>query len=263
MSDTPESSDDTPTMRGPIAWMADNSVAANLLMAVLLVGGLVMAFRVKQEVFPTVELDVVTVQVPYPGASPEEVEQGVVMPVEEAVREVEGVDEISSVSNEGVGSVQVELLTSTNPQRALNDVKSAVDRVTSFPEDAEEPEISLVSNRQQVVSIIIYGDVDRHTLKELGERARDDLLADDRISVVDLTGLPPPEISIEIPQENLRRYNLTMPQVARIVRNASIDLPGGASRPMEARCWCGRPNVANSARSSTTSRFAPPPTGRE
>jgi multidrug efflux pump subunit AcrB len=228
MSDTPESSDDTPTMRGPIAWMADNSVAANLLMAVLLVGGLVMAFRVKQEVFPTVELDVVTVQVPYPGASPEEVEQGVVMPVEEAVREVEGVDEISSVSNEGVGSVQVELLTSTNPQRALNDVKSAVDRITSFPEDAEEPEISLVSNRQQVVSIIIYGDVDRHTLKELGERARDDLLADDRISVVDLTGLPPPEISIEIPQENLRRYDLTMPQVARIVRNASIDLPGGS-----------------------------------
>ena len=223
-------SDDERKVWGPIAWMADNSVAANLLMLIFIVGGLLMTAQLKQEVFPEVTLDVVTVAVPYPGASPEEVEQGVVLAVEEAVREVEGIDEVRSSAAEGVGTVSAELLTGTNAQQALNDIKSSVDRITSFPEDAEDPEVSLASNRRQVVTIVIHGNVDRHTLKRLADSAENELLLNPQISVVNVSGLPPPEISIEVPQENLRRYGLTLPQVSQRVAASSVELPAGSVR---------------------------------
>jgi len=213
---------------GPIAWFADNSVAANLLMIILLAGGVIMAPQIKQEVFPEVSLDVVIVQVPYPGAGPEEVEQGVVLAVEEAVREVEGVDEIRSTSVEGRGVVEVELLSGNDSQEALNDVKSAVDRITSFPEDAEDPEVSLATNRRQVATVVIHGDVDRHTLKRLGEDARNELLAHQEVSVVELAGLPPPEIGIEVEQETLRRYGLSLPQLGARIAESSVELPAGS-----------------------------------
>lgn len=226
MSD-PSSSNESENIWGPVAWMTENSVAANLLMLILLGGGLVMAPQIKQEVFPEVSLDIVVVSIPYPGASPEEVEQGVVLAVEEAVREVDGVDEVSSTAAEGMGAVQVELLSGADTQRALNDVKSAVDRITSFPADAEDPEISIATNRQQVVTVAIHGDLDRHTLKQLGENARKRLLANDEISVVEVTGLPDPEISIEIPQRQLRRYGLTLPEISSRIAASSVELPAG------------------------------------
>ena len=217
-------------MTGPIAWMAKNSVAANLIMLILMIGGVLMAPQIKQEVFPEVSLDTVVITVPYPGASPEEVEQGIVLATESAVRGIEGVDEIRATAAEGAATVAAELSSGTDAQRALNDIKSAVDRITSFPQDAEDPQISLATNRRQVVTVIIHGDVDRHTLKMLGEEARNDLLTRPSISLIEISGLPAPEISIEVPQEKLRKYNLTLPQVANIVRNASIDLPGGSVR---------------------------------
>ncbi len=215
---------------GPIAWMADNSVAANLLMAVFIVGGILMAPSIKQEVFPEVTLDIVTTQITYPGAGPEEVEQGVVLPVEEAVREVEGIKEVRSTASEGMGTVSAELLTGADEQQVLGDIKSAVDRITAFPEDAEDPVTSLASNRRQVATVVIHGDVDRHTLKQLAESARDELLLDENISVVSVGGLPPPEISIEVSQENLRRYGLTLPQLADTIAASSVELPAGSLR---------------------------------
>ncbi len=119
--------------QGPLAWMTKNSVAANLLMLVFIVGGLLTLPSIKQEVFPEFELDLVLVSVPYPGASPSEVEQGVLLAVEEAVRAVDGVKEVRSTASEGAGTVVIELLLGTNSDRALADVKSAVDRITSFP----------------------------------------------------------------------------------------------------------------------------------
>ncbi|MFB6263336.1 MAG: efflux RND transporter permease subunit, partial [Bradymonadaceae bacterium] len=207
MIDNPETSE--VDRSGPLASLADNSVAANLLMAIFLVGGFLMAGRVKQEVFPEVNLDVVTVRVPYPGASPEEVEQGVVLAVEESIRGIEQIDEIRSTSSEGVGTVQAELQMGSNANEALNDIKSAVDRITSFPESAEDPVVSLASNRRGVLSVVISGDVPRQTLKRLGERTRRKLLSNKTISVVEVAGLPPPQIDIEIPQEELRRYGLS------------------------------------------------------
>ncbi len=217
-------------MSGPLAWAAKNSVFANLLMVIFIVGGLLMATQVKQEVFPEVDLDIVTVQVPYPGAGPEEVEQGVILAVEEAIRGVDGIKEIRATAAEGIGVVSAELMLDTDNQTALNDIKSEVDRITSFPEDAERPVISLASNRREVLSIVLHGDIGEQKLHQIAERIRSDLLSRENISLIEITGIPDPEISIEVPQENLRRFNLTLPQVADAVREASVELPGGAVR---------------------------------
>jgi len=213
--------------RGILAWMANNSVAANLLMFVFVVGGLMLSSRIKQEVFPEVDLDMVSISIVYPGAGPAEVEQGVVLAVEEVVRGVDGVKKVRSTSREGVGSVTAELLTGSEPNEVLNDIKSAVDRVTSLPTDAERPVISLLTNRQQVISLVIHGDKSEKELRALGEQMRDELLGDQRITVVELGGVRAPEISIEVPQDNLRRYNMSLAQVAAAVSQASVELPGG------------------------------------
>lgn len=227
-SEEPRHHEPSASRRGPLAWMATNSVASNLLMLVLMIGGLVMMSRVKQEVFPEVELDTVIVNVVYPGASPAEVEQGVVLAVEEAVRGLEGVKDVRSTATEGVSVVAIELLLGTDPDRALADVKSAVDRITSFPEDIERPIISLASSRRQVVSLVLYGDADEHSLRRLGNRARDELLDDPHITYVDVTGIRPLEIGVEVPQEKLRAYHLTLDQIAQRIRMASVEVPAGA-----------------------------------
>ena len=214
--------------RGVIAWAAKNSVAANVLMLILIVGGIVtLASGIKQEVFPEVELDVVSISVIYPGASPAEVEQAVVLAVEEAVRGIDGVKKVTSSAMEGRASTLVELLLNTDKDRALNDVKSAIDRITSFPEDVERPTVSLLSNRQQVISIVLYGDVDESTLRSVAENSRRTLLQDPRITYVELSGIRPLEISIEVPQAELRKHGLTIDEVAARVRAASVELPGG------------------------------------
>ena len=213
---------------GPIAWMAAHPVAANLLMVVLVIGGILFALGAKREVMPEVEMDMVTVMVAYPGASPQEVEEGVVLAIEEEISSLDGIKKLSSVSVEHVGTVMAQLLESANADRTYNDIKSAVDRITSFPQDAERPIISLVTSRRQVLSLLVHGDVDRKTLDRLAEEIRSELLSDERVTLVEKTGIPPPEISVEVPSDNLRRYGLTLPQVSAAVRAASIDLPGGS-----------------------------------
>lgn len=213
---------------GPIAWMAANHVAANLLMLVFLLGGLVFALNVKQEVFPRMELDTITIEVPFPGATPKEVEEGVVLAIEESIRDIEEVEELRSTAVEGRGVVVAELFAGANVMAALNDVKSAVDRITSFPAEAEEPIIAPASTRQQVIALILHGALDTQTLKNLAEQARDELLDRPEISLVELAAIPPPEISIEIRQEDLRRYGMTLPEVAGLVDRGSIQLGAGA-----------------------------------
>ena len=214
--------------KGPIAWMASNPVAANLLMFVLVVGGILFGLSIKREVFPEIDMDMVTVVVAYPGASPQEVEEGVVLAIEDEISSLDGIKKINSTSVEGVGTVLAELLNSANADRTLNDIKSAVDRITSFPQDAERPVISLVTNRRQVLSLLVHGNVDLKSLDRLAEELRAELLSDERITLVEKAGIPPPEISVEVPSENLRRYGLTLPQISAAVRAASIDLPGGS-----------------------------------
>jgi multidrug efflux pump subunit AcrB len=217
-------------MNLPVRWMAHNHVAANLLMLVFIVGGIILAPKVQQEVFPEIALDRVTISVPYPGAGPEEVEEGILLKIEENLTGVDGIKEVRSTAAEGLGTVIVEIREGLDPDKVLQDIKSEVDRITTFPLDAEEPVISKLLNRREVISVVVYGELPERSLRERAEAVRDELLTHPQITQVDLGGLRPYEISIEIPEANLRRYNLTLDQVAQRVRRASLDLPAGSIR---------------------------------
>lgn len=214
-------------MKKAIPWMAQNHVAANLLMMVFILGGLVMGFSIKQEVFPEISLDRIRISVDYPGAGPEEVEEGILLKIEENILGVDGIKEIKSIAAEGLGVVTAELMAGEDADRVLQDIKTEVDRITTFPRDAEEPVITSVLARYGVISIAVYGEVPEQALREHAETIRDELLEMPQITQVDLEGVRPYEISIEIPEENLRQYNITLDQVADRVRRASLDLPGG------------------------------------
>ncbi|HWB80861.1 MAG TPA: efflux RND transporter permease subunit, partial [Nannocystaceae bacterium] len=217
-----------PSGGGMLAWFVKNPVAANLLALFLLLGGVLVGRGVKQEVFPDFKLDVIAVRVPYPGASPSEVESGIVLAIEEAVRSIDGVDRVTAVASEGAAGVYVFLELGTDRQAALGDVKNAVDRLTSLPEEAERPVVSLVNNRFEVLSFVIHGHQDQRTLRDLAERARDQLLADPEITTVDILGAPAREIGIEVPSAELRSFGLTLEQIAARVSATALELPGGS-----------------------------------
>jgi multidrug efflux pump subunit AcrB len=208
--------------------MAGHSVTANLLMLVLLLGGLFWSTRIKQEVFPDFELDMVTITVPYPGASPQEVERGILLSIEEAVQGLEGIEKVTSRAREGSGTVTVEMVEGGDIQRLAQEIKSEVDRITSFPEEAEDPRVTIVARKRYVVSLAVYGDQSERVLREYAEVVRDRLLQSPRITQADLTGVRDYEISVEIAQDTLRQYGLTLDDVARRIRRAAVELPGGA-----------------------------------
>ena len=230
MSATGPASSRPAWLAGPLAWMAANPVAANLLMLVLLIGGWIIGSGVKQEVFPEFDADIVTIDIAYPGASPEEVEQGVILAVEDAVRSIDGVKTVESSSYEGAGVVIAEIVTGSNANKITSDIKNAVDRITSFPEDAERPITSLIAIKAKVISLILHGETDLATLRELAERARTDLLNRNDITEVVLTNAPPREISIEVPSSALHAYGLSLPEIADRIQAYAVELPGGAIR---------------------------------
>jgi multidrug efflux pump subunit AcrB len=213
---------------GAIGWMVGHSVTANILMAVLLVGGLIFSQKIKKEVFPDFELDMVNITVPYPGASPEEIERGILLAIEEAIVDLEGIKKVTSTADEGVARVTAEIHEGEDIQAIGQDIKNEVDRITSFPEEAEEPQVVIAKRKRFVVSLALYGNESERVLRELAEMVRDRFLQDPAITQVELVGVRPLEISIEIPQNNLRSYNLTLGEVAQRIREASVELPGGA-----------------------------------
>ena len=225
---TPDNSSPETTRRGPIAWMAGRSVTANLLMLVLLIGGLIMGQNIRKDVFPDFELDLVTISLNYPGASPEEVERGTILAVEEAIQDLEGIKEITATAREGSGTVSVEIIEGENVSQIAQEIKNAVDRITSFPEDAEDPQVTVPTRKRYVVSLALFGDQPEWVLREVAENVRDRLLLDPDISQVELQGVRDYEISIEIPQEVLRTHGLTLDEIARAVGSGAVEIPGGA-----------------------------------
>ena len=213
---------------GLIAYMAHNPIAANLLMIILLGGGIWTAFNIQKEVYPQYQLDVVEVNVTYPGAAPAEVEQGILRPVEEAIRGVEGIKEVTSTADEGSGSVSIELVTGTDRMKTFQDIDQAVNRINTFPDDIEEPEVRLQSNQQEVMSIGLYGDSDIWTLRKLAENMRDRLLNSENITQVEIGNVPDYVTHIEIPRNKLREYNMTLGEIADLIRQSSSDIPAGA-----------------------------------
>ncbi|WP_456473574.1 efflux RND transporter permease subunit [Desulfolithobacter sp.] len=207
--------------------MAKNPVAANCLMLFFLLGGLLWGTRIKQEVFPEFTIPEVIIQVVYPGASPQEVEQAIILPVEEAIRGVEGIAEIRSSALEGLGTVRVEALLDTDTEQLALDIKNEIDRIASFPEEAENPQVSVPLRRHSVISVVLYGNLEHKVLRETAEMVQDQLLRDPIISQTEIIGSRPLEISIDISQDTLRAYGLTLEEISTKIRQTSLDIPGG------------------------------------
>jgi multidrug efflux pump subunit AcrB len=220
--------------QGPYAsiinWFARNSVAANLLMVILLVGGFYTVLTIKKEIQPRVETNFINVSVPFLGATPLDAEEGVVIKIEEAIQDIEGIEEIVSTASRGNGSVQVEVHADYEVTEVMDQVKNRVDAISTFPENTEKPVISRTQFQQQVVIVSVYGDVSERTLKEFAKQVRNEIVTLPGVTRAEFLGSRPYEISIEVSEFTLQGYRMTLSEVAQAVRRGSLDLSAGAIR---------------------------------
>ncbi|RUM89412.1 MAG: AcrB/AcrD/AcrF family protein, partial [Thermodesulfatator sp.] len=214
-------------MRAIITWFIKNPVAANLLLLLVFAGGLLSLLTMKVEVIPEVSPDQIEISVEYRGASPQEIEESVIRPIEERIASLSGIDRIISTAREGQGTILVEVLTGWDVHELFNDIKTEVDGLTTLPREAERPIVRRVVLRREVLNLALYGEADRETLKYWAERVKDRLLELSGITEVEYHGLLPREIHIEIPEKSLRKYGLSLDQVAEMVARESLDLAGG------------------------------------
>ena len=217
-------------MSRAIEWFARNSVAANLLMVLIMGSGLLLFPSIRLEILPEVSAGRINISMVYRGASPEEVEEAICVRIEEAVQGLDGIKRITSTASENMGTVNIQVETSTDLRTLLDDVKVRVDAITTFPAETEKPIIREVTNRSQVISIAISGPTNEKTLKVLGEQIRDDIARIPGITQVNIRNARPYEIAIEVSEKDLRRYGFTFDDIARAIRKSSIDLPGGTIR---------------------------------
>ena len=210
-----------------IAWFANNPVAANLLMVCLIAGGLYSAVTISKEITPRVETSFVTVTVPYRGATPRDVEQGVLVKIEEAILDLDGIREVIATAREGSGTVTVEVEAGYDVLEVLDNIKNRVDAIPTFPAETERPRYQRATWSQNVIWVSVFGEVAERTLKEAARQIRDDITSLPSVTRAELTGARPYEIGIEVREETLRAYNLTLAEVAQAIRRSSLDLPGG------------------------------------
>ncbi|MBT6126953.1 MAG: efflux RND transporter permease subunit, partial [Halieaceae bacterium] len=220
---------ETPTQRkGVIAWFARNPVAANLLMLVIICVGLGSAFSIQRAMFPAFEFDMIFVTVPYPGAAPEEVEQGVIMKVEEAINDLDGIKRVESDSLESMGRLMIEPQDGVPVNKLFSDIQNRIDGISTFPADAEEPIIQLPELLFPALTIQISGPLNERSMKALADEMRRELLTNVSISAADVVGARNYEIAVEISEQLLREYHLTLADVANTIAASSLDLPSGS-----------------------------------
>ncbi len=235
-------------------WSIKNNVAVNLIMVFVILAGIFTVVNMRREMFPQFSLDMIVVSVIYPGSSPEEVEEGICIKIEERIESIEGIERIISTAREGNGEVLAELETGADAQKILDEIKAEVDRIDTFPDEAEEPIVMEIINQDPTISVAIFGEVSEARLRQVAEGIRDDLLdakfaprekgsgfrglvnsifkpfkikQPDSITQIDLVGVRDYEIAVEVSEEDLRRYGISFDQVVHAVRTGSIDLPGG------------------------------------
>jgi len=227
-----------------IKWFSENHVAANFLMLAVFIAGSVTWFELRKEVFPETAFDAVVVNVPYPNATPEEVVNGVITPIEEAIKDVEGIKRMTANANRNAGSLTIEVETGYETRNVMDDVKTKVDAIDNFAENAERPVLEELIMNRQILSLAISADTSEANLRAYAESIRDGLLnytpkksgisiqsllkGVPSIDKVELASVRPYEISIEVPEARLRKYGLTLEQVAGAVRRAALDLPSGS-----------------------------------
>jgi multidrug efflux pump subunit AcrB len=211
---------------GIIRRSVENPVAANLLMILILVGGMISAFLIPRELFPEFSVDHISVSVPYPGAAPAEVEKGICLKIEDKLTGLEGIEEITCESREGSGVVLLKLRVGADPQEVLDEVKSEVEKI-DFPEEAEDPTSVELTIRHHVIHVAVAGHAGEATLKEIAEEIRDEINDLPEVSQVSVSAVRRAEITVEASEEALRRYNLTLGRIAQAIRESSFDLPAG------------------------------------
>ena len=241
-------------MRALGKWSIKNNVTVNLVMTFIILAGIFTVMKMRREMFPQFSLDMIAVSVIYPGSSPEEVEEGICIKIEEEIQNIEGIERLISTAREGYGEVIAELETGADAQKILDEIKAEVDRIETFPEEAEEPVVMEIINQDPTISVALYGEFSEKRMRQIAEKIRDDLLEaeaaassesggiqdiiasilkrfrfkqPESITQIDLVGVRDYEISVEVSEEDLRRYGISFDQVVNAVRAGSIDLPGG------------------------------------
>ena len=215
-------------MNSIIKWMTEHPVASNLITIFVVVLGVMSAIQMPQKTFPDFTLDSVSVSVGYPGASPVEIQDSIVRPIEDQLSSIDGIDSITATISEGRGSVNVSFLRGEDIKAKLDEIKTEVDRINVFPVDADEPSVLQANNNSRVLEIALHGDATEAVLKEEAERLKDELVALDSISYVEIGSTRDYEISIEVSRDTLRAYGITMAEVARVIEQSSLELPGGS-----------------------------------
>jgi len=214
-------------LSGIIAWFARNNVAANLLMVSILVVGFFSYQSINKKMFPEFNANSIQVVVPHLGAAPEEVEQSVILKVEEALEDIEGIKRITSTANEGVGRVNIELQSGYSLSEKLDEVQMQVDAITTFPAQTEKPIITKLEFKSQVLWLSIHGSMDRRSRQAMAQTIRDEIMMLPSVNSADVVGSRDYEISIEVSEDKLQKYNLTFDQITNAIRASSIDMPGG------------------------------------
>jgi len=229
MSDTKPAADQTSGYPGILAWFARNHVAANLLMIAVICTGLLVARNIRQEIYPTFTLDAVEIEMEYRGASPEEVEQSIILPIESELRTMEIIRKITATASEGSARIIAELIPGSDRNRGLQEITAAVQRINLFPDDVEPPVIALDNGRRRgVMYLSIYGALDAKGLVDFARQMEEKLLSLPEISLVELRGIRRPEVHIEVPQAKLRSLGLRLNDIAEAVDDAALDVPAGS-----------------------------------
>ena len=226
----PVSQGDESYNQGLIAWFARNHVAANLLLVFVCVLGFYAISILKKETFPTFALDMIEIGVPYPGAGPEEVEKGILIKIEESLTAIQGIEELRAIAQEGYGRVYVSVDQTYELSEVTDQVKLAIDRIVTFPVDAERPYITQREQKVQALMVAVSGDLDEFSMANLVTQIREEIVALPEVTFAEIQGRKDFEISVEISEQRLREYGLTLSQVANEISRWSIDLPGGSIR---------------------------------
>ena len=213
-----------------IAWFARNGVAANLLMGIILISGFFSIRGLKMELFPDFDLDLVTISVPYPGAAPLEVEDGICKLIEEKVWDLDGIKEMNSFARENVGVVSVQVERTKDAKILADEIKVRVDSIINFPEEAEKAMVEVATQKRQVLAVAIHGKTDLYSLRKLADKTLTDLTNLPGITQVEISGVRKPEIGIEVSESSLREHKLSFDDIAIALKTNSIDIPGGVAR---------------------------------
>ncbi|MEL6921337.1 MAG: efflux RND transporter permease subunit, partial [Pseudomonadota bacterium] len=215
-------------MHGIIKWMTEHPVAANLTMVLVAAVGIFSATQLSQKTFPEFALDTVSISVGYQGASPSEVEQSIIRPIEDQLASITGIDEINATASEGRAAVSISFLRGEDIAEKLDDVKTEVDRITVFPDDADEPVVVQSDNNTRALEITVHGNASEEVLTRTAERLKDELTALPEVSFVETSNIRDYEVAIEIDRDTMTAYGLTMGEVAQVISANSMELPGGA-----------------------------------